>query len=223
MNRQKSVIISSVILLLIASGLIFFLWKTANIVSKITNYDECSQAGGTIKDNEPYKCIAPDGTEYIQDSSDNQAGDMANYEPAQCQDLNFEDYAVADIYKDKVSPVDFASDYDARKFREQILLNSKKGPNFAGHFTVAKWNCGTACQQYAVIDSKNGKIIEFESQAKYDIDYKIDNRILTVNPYNNLSLEKTFPADAMTRYFVLNETPTTTSMTLLCETGYKKL
>lgn len=221
MNRQKSVIISSIVLLLMAAGLIFFLWRSTDIVSKITNYDECSQAGGTIRDNEPYKCIAPDGTEYIQDSS-SLNGDLANYVPEKCQDLNFGDYAVTDIYKGKTVATDFASDYDARKFRDEILQNSKKGPNFAGHFTVASWSCGTACQQYAIIDAKNGKIIDFKSQAQYDIDYKIDNRILTVNPYNNLSLENTFPVGAITKYYVLTETPTSTAMTVLCETGYKK-
>jgi hypothetical protein len=31
-------------------------------------------------------------------------------------------------------------------------------PDFAGHFRLARWGCGTCCQQFAVVDLRTGRI-----------------------------------------------------------------
>ena len=43
-------------------------------------------------------------------------------------------------------------------YRTMIRQAAKKGPNFAGHYTVAEWGCGTACEQIAVVDSQTGDV-----------------------------------------------------------------
>ncbi len=47
--------------------------------------------------------------------------------------------------------------------------HSKEGPNFAGHYTVVFWGCGTACRELAIVDANTGKVV-FPSKMKY-VDY----------------------------------------------------
>ena len=35
---------------------------------------------------------------------------------------------------------------------------AKKGPNFAGHYAIAEWGCGTGCIQMAVVDLESGDV-----------------------------------------------------------------
>ena len=45
-----------------------------------------------------------------------------------------------------------------RLFRTRIRDGAAIGPNFAGHYAIAIWGCGTACIQAVVVDSKDGSI-----------------------------------------------------------------
>ncbi len=46
----------------------------------------------------------------------------------------------------------------ARRFRTQLRNGAAAGPNFAGHYTIVAWGCGTSCVSFAIIDAKNGKV-----------------------------------------------------------------
>ena len=45
-----------------------------------------------------------------------------------------------------------------RRFRTRIREGAAQGPNFAGHFTIAEWGCGSACIDAAVVDARTGKV-----------------------------------------------------------------
>jgi hypothetical protein len=45
-----------------------------------------------------------------------------------------------------------------RAFRTRIRQAAARGPNFAGHFTIAYWGCGSACVSMAVINSITGEV-----------------------------------------------------------------
>ena len=45
-----------------------------------------------------------------------------------------------------------------RRFRTMLRLQAPTGPNFAGHYTIAGWGCGSSCLQFAVIDAITGKV-----------------------------------------------------------------
>ena len=63
------------------------------------------------------------------------------------------------VYKGRLAPPDFKSNPEAFTFRTQIKSQCKAdGINFAGHFTIAHWGCGSECEDIAVIDRINGKI-----------------------------------------------------------------
>lgn len=76
-----------------------------------------------------------------------------------------------------------------RRFRTVIRDWAKKGPNFAGHYAIAKWGCGTGCVQMAIVDSKSGEVYDapFESLCLgangndgIGIFYRRDSSLLTV-------------------------------------------
>ncbi len=69
----------------------------------------------------------------------------------------FEDYTVPAEKLDRpANPV--LATRDAREFRTMLRQAAVKGPNFAGHFTVAVWGCGSACTDFGIIDVKSGRV-----------------------------------------------------------------
>ncbi len=49
-------------------------------------------------------------------------------------------------------------DPETKMYRTRIRQWSLEKPNFAGHFILATWGCGTDCVQFAVIDAATGKV-----------------------------------------------------------------
>lgn len=47
-----------------------------------------------------------------------------------------------------------------RLFRTMIRQGAAKGPNFAGHYTIADWGCGAGCVSIAVVDAKDGRVFD---------------------------------------------------------------
>ena len=69
----------------------------------------------------------------------------------------FESYPAGDVFKG----IPAAPKLDtpaARTFRTEIRRQAAAGPNFAGHFTLAMWGCGSGCSSFAVIDAVTGKV-----------------------------------------------------------------
>ena len=48
----------------------------------------------------------------------------------------------------------------AREHISIIRAAVARGPNFAGHYTVVDWGCGTSCGVYVIVDARTGKIYE---------------------------------------------------------------
>jgi len=63
------------------------------------------------------------------------------------------------VYKGKLSGPNFKTDMGAWLYRTQIREQcQQKGINFAGHFTLAMWGCGSECDQIAIVDRINGNV-----------------------------------------------------------------
>ena len=69
----------------------------------------------------------------------------------------FEDYPAARHGKPGV-PVRWRDSAMSRMFRTRLIEWSRERPNFAGHFILATWGCGTDCTQLAIIDARSGKV-----------------------------------------------------------------
>lgn len=96
---------------------------------------------------------------------------------------DFSQYKVktTDVMKGKPKPVDLSSYKGAKTYRTKLREGAKAGPNFAGHYTIVTYGCGTQCQDNWVIDERTGKIIDrFESAIGSK--YQLDSDLLIVNP-----------------------------------------
>jgi len=69
----------------------------------------------------------------------------------------FADFPVKTIFKGKPAAPNLSTP-NARRFRTQLRLQAPLGPDFAGHFKLARWGCGAGCVSVAVIDSITGDV-----------------------------------------------------------------
>ncbi|MCO6512565.1 MAG: hypothetical protein J5I65_17410 [Aridibacter famidurans] len=76
----------------------------------------------------------------------------------------FEDNHAA-VWKGTPRAVNLSSHKDARMFRTRLTEAQKEGVNFAGHFILTYWGCGTNCLVGALIDAKTGRVFFPEQMA----------------------------------------------------------
>jgi hypothetical protein len=69
----------------------------------------------------------------------------------------FEDYPAAGPFHGPAAPPDL-SGKKVRMFRSVLRDQAARGPNFAGHYTVAQWGCGAGCISWAIVDAQSGKV-----------------------------------------------------------------
>jgi hypothetical protein len=62
-------------------------------------------------------------------------------------------------------------------FRTRIREGIKAGPNFAGHFVLVGWGCGTDCVDYVVADVATGKVFHAPLSGEEEADLRYDVRI----------------------------------------------
>lgn len=87
------------------------------------------------------------------------------------------------------APINFNGSFpEAKSFETKIIEATENGPNFAGHFTVAEWGCGSNCQSHAVLDNETGEIIAYGIPSQYGLKFNIESKILVANPKDNLPL-----------------------------------
>ena len=96
----------------------------------------------------------------------------------------FEDYAVADTARgrERRAEVRLASAPYGRMYRTRLREGAGRGPNFAGHFTVVLWGCGTGCQMVAVVDARTGRLSRETLLAANGVDYRRTSRLLLADP-----------------------------------------
>jgi len=94
----------------------------------------------------------------------------------------FDAYPAHHIYKSAPKPVNLLSHPRALHFQDHLIALAKSGPNFAGHYTIARWNCGNECQQLAIIDARTGTVIFAPFVTHLGFRFRHDSRLLIVNP-----------------------------------------
>jgi hypothetical protein len=55
--------------------------------------------------------------------------------------------------------LDLKSNPTAKMYRSLLRQEISQGPNFAGHYRVAIWGCGSSCAMFAVVNLKTGRVI----------------------------------------------------------------
>lgn len=69
----------------------------------------------------------------------------------------FEDYPAPTSFKGTPAPAKIVSSR-AKLFRTAIRNGASNGPNFAGHYTLVMWGCGSSCRQFAIVDAQTGTV-----------------------------------------------------------------
>lgn len=54
-------------------------------------------------------------------------------------------------------------------------------PNFAGHYILTQWGCGTECQSGAIVDATTGTVHQLPT-SEWGVEFRADSRLLIVNP-----------------------------------------
>jgi hypothetical protein len=70
----------------------------------------------------------------------------------------FGDYPVKDIYRGEPSPPIITKEF--RTFRTMIRRGANSDVQFAGHYTVPRWGCGTECIGFVIVDSITGRVYD---------------------------------------------------------------
>ena len=79
--------------------------------------------------------------------------------PAAAQDgatPGFRDYSAA-AFKGKAAALKLTTP-EARGYRTRLREGARRAVNFAGHYKLHTWSCGTSCLQTAFIDAKTGAV-----------------------------------------------------------------
>jgi hypothetical protein len=71
----------------------------------------------------------------------------------------FTDYSVAAEAPVKHPRVDTATTTIGREYRTVLRNGIESGANYAGHYAVVTWGCGTSCSSFAVVNLKTGQVI----------------------------------------------------------------
>ncbi|HEY0377711.1 MAG TPA: hypothetical protein VGC87_12370 [Pyrinomonadaceae bacterium] len=123
---------------------------------------------------------------------------------AQSPTPTFTGYAVK-VEKNRSVGINLKSHRNASRFRTNLRNAAKEGVNFAGHYILTTWGCGTNCSQSAIIDARSGRVF-FPDQLEgagfgfcelpddtEPMVYRADSRLLVLNGFKggDLSRENT--------------------------------
>jgi hypothetical protein len=73
--------------------------------------------------------------------------------------------------------LDLKSNPTARMYRTVLRREIAQGPNFAGHYRVAVWGCGSSCSMFAVVNLNTGRVITPEGFSHTSgVYFGVDNR-----------------------------------------------
>ena len=71
---------------------------------------------------------------------------------------NFSDYLAVSIFSGIPAPP--RMEKDQLRFRTKIRLGAKSKVEFAGHYTVPAFGCGSGCTMFYIVDSVSGKVYD---------------------------------------------------------------
>lgn len=120
----------------------------------------------------------------------------------------FEDYPVNEIFKGKPTKPILKKNSQEWHFKTNINNGASQGVNFAGHFTIVEWGCGTICQEYAIVDLQNGKVYMPQGKTgrtSYGLIYKTNSNLLITDPIDSATAkgyELKIPAWLTSYYYV---------------------
>lgn len=109
----------------------------------------------------------------------------------------FSDYPVKTVYRGKPAPAIITGQF--RMFRTRIRQGADSSVEFAGHYTLPRWGCGTDCNVFVIVDSRTGKVFDglgiaelpftwlsdYGEEAMMRMEFYPDSRLLKINACPN--------------------------------------
>ena len=92
---------------------------------------------------------------------------------------SFDKYRVP-TYNGELKDPDFKTNPDMKSFITRIKEGCKEGVNFAGHYTLIYWGCGTACQYGVIVNRKTGEIFN-GYLSSLGSKFKVDSKLIIFN------------------------------------------
>jgi len=90
---------------------------------------------------------------------------------------NFEEFASAAAYRGAPVMPDFSGrDREFKDFRTRIRAGIAEGVNFAGHYKMIQFGCGTGCSFVVVADVSTGQVYRFPHGGEYDQMLRLEYR-----------------------------------------------
>lgn len=90
----------------------------------------------------------------------------------------FSGYPAGPVYRGRVAPLVESSSPTARTFRTRTREAMAEGVNFAGHYVIATWGCGTGCIGGHIVDARTGRsVADLPFNTPY-VTYELDSRLL---------------------------------------------
>lgn len=119
------------------------------------------------------------------------------------------------VERNKSVKVNLASHKRARMFRTNLREAAKQPVNFAGHYILTTWGCGTNCSMSGFIDARNGRVhfppqLEGYAYSLQDwegtdepLEYKPNSKLLILRGYTAGEANKDNPSGGI-HYFEWN-------------------
>lgn len=121
----------------------------------------------------------------------------------------FSEYPVTNIFTGKRIPPNINQTHQVHLFRTVIREGAEGQSNFAGHYRVIEWGCGSPCHAFAIVDQETGDVYIVPVVAGLEAQYKVDSSLFIIDPAE--SIEEYYRGDIpnsgsmfLTYYFVWN-------------------
>lgn len=105
-----------------------------------------------------------------------------------CANINtdFSAYPATEPELKRSVAADFATAPAALHHRTAITKDIARGVNFAGHYVLAEWGCGTNCYGMAVVDASTGAIQGYGTTSTQLFSYQKNSRLIGSNTEHGL-------------------------------------
>lgn len=116
----------------------------------------------------------------------------------------FDDFPATRMYEGVPAPVDLRSNPTAPSYRTRLRQGSRKGPNFAGRYTVVSWGCGSNCETTMIVDADTGRVYDGIGDER-GAEFKLTSDLLIADPAlpPDLNAYTDNPTDSLPiRYYV---------------------
>lgn len=72
--------------------------------------------------------------------------------------------------------LDLSTSEVARRYRTVFRHQVQNGPNYAGHYRVVVWGCGSSCSSFAVVNLKTGRVLDIEAgHSMSGVDFEVSD------------------------------------------------